>query len=466
MCIIIYRPKGATLKDSIYEECFRINDDGVGFAYVDPEKKRLIVEKGFMKKEEALAAIKAKDGLEMLIHFRRVSRGGVSKDNCHPFYASSNDDENGVPRYEFAIAHNGTFPYHSTANQSDTSCFMEEIMAPWLERDPYLLESKHSHWILQEWMQPRNKVVAFRYDTKEDKLDVVFFNKTSPGANEAQGCWFSNYSWLPLSNVNGTGDRGYPMGGYGYGGMYGGYENDWEGRDHTNHRKPHIDVINPHKKPPADGEISPDHNGWIWRASKKMFEHVTTKNLVPELSYRKPMETKYVQNGIEYDRLCNAYSRPVSTVVPTQTTLPGLHQQDKAPLSLMPGGHDSGLPAKDPDLMDDDEWARSYGLAKALQDCSMPHLDKKQKRELKRMAVDFCRATYGEESIDHMKINDLVGFLRHEWLETFPEAKKLTIAQIDKALLNMGLKAFAANDDKTDEGVTADAALGAGGYGD
>jgi hypothetical protein len=204
----MYRPKGVVVANSVYEEAFRRNGDGGGFCYVDEVKgggKDIIVEKGFMNMAAMQEALDKHRGKEMLIHFRRASAGGVSKENCHPFDFFSES----FPWYSFAIIHNGTLPFRSTNTKSDTSCFVSDILEPVLDRDPYYFDHGPSTWIMERLIGLNNKILIMRYNAKDKETKVYILNPEQ--GVKYRGCWMSNESFLPPPPVK---TWSPPVGGY------------------------------------------------------------------------------------------------------------------------------------------------------------------------------------------------------------------------------------------------------------
>ncbi len=195
MCLAIHKIKGVVLDVSFYENGFKRNDHGGGFAYVGQNKKgqeELIVRKGFMNLQAMLAELlPLEKEHEMLIHFRKSSCGGIAPDMCHPFAFESTQ----FPQYSFAMIHNGTLGYPSTLKKSDTYCFTEDLLFPHLDRDPYFFDSASGMWMMEEIIGSNNKFVIMRYDS-EDKETKVYVVNRKQGV-ELKGCWFSNSSYLP-----------------------------------------------------------------------------------------------------------------------------------------------------------------------------------------------------------------------------------------------------------------------------
>lgn len=187
-CIIISKPKGVTLDPIVYRNCFNRNDHGVGLCYNDDGKLKII--KGIDDIDEMLELVQSLEEHELLIHYRLMSKGEISAENCHPFEIPAGDY---MPEYTFAVMHNGTLDWKHTEKKSDTAHFTEEALTPMLHRDPDFLEFPMCRAMLGAWVKSNNKLAIMRInsETKDGKVYIVnkqegiFYN----------GCWFSNMSF-------------------------------------------------------------------------------------------------------------------------------------------------------------------------------------------------------------------------------------------------------------------------------
>ncbi len=238
-CIIIAKPAGVKLDEIVYRNCFNRNDHGAGMCFVDDGK--LVIIKGLNTIEEALEKIFLHEDKEMLIHFRIMSKGAISDENCHPFHVPGDS----FPEYEFAVMHNGTLPWRSTLAQSDTSCFVEDALGPYLDRDPYFLDQPFGRMMLAQFVGSSNKLAIMRCNSEKKEVISYIINKKE--GIEFGGCWFSNLSfsddnsryiiasdhermkkWTPKLWVETPPVKSLPYYGYGQG--------DWEnGRDGHHH---------------------------------------------------------------------------------------------------------------------------------------------------------------------------------------------------------------------------------------
>jgi hypothetical protein len=186
MCIIVYHPKGSKLpsKETL-ERCWDKNDDGAGFMI--HREGGLRVRKGFMSFEDfwcAFRSEKLKGEDEFAIHFRWATSGGVSKENCHPFPIT--EDENFMRRLKFkpkeglnlALMHNGVLG-KGEGNLSDTMVFVRDILAP----VSYYLRAVEVLDLIENLMDT-GKLMFY--------IDGVFHATGGWVEDKETGCWYSN----------------------------------------------------------------------------------------------------------------------------------------------------------------------------------------------------------------------------------------------------------------------------------
>lgn len=224
MCIAIYKPANKRITKDSFEECWWNNGDGLGFAYV--ENKTIVVKKGFMKKEAALKELLAHEDKELVIHFRKASQGMVvDENNCHPFLVAHEGAETAAESpWQLAMVHNGRLEWRSEKEKSDTNCFFNDCIAPHFLRDPWFLDYEYARIMMRRMIvnsvtRTENKLIFLRYNAKDDKTSVFIINDQL--GNWHDGCWYSNYSYVPSSK------KTYLPGMGGMGGVYG-YEYDAE----------------------------------------------------------------------------------------------------------------------------------------------------------------------------------------------------------------------------------------------
>lgn len=120
MCIAILTLPGKSLSAAKFDQCWKRNSDGCGFAYINPADGEVIIDKGYMTLEAAKRRyyeLTTKfGGSPILIHFRLNTVGETNANNCHPFKVRGG-----------AMIHNGTFWHDRTAKKSD-SAMLAEVM--------------------------------------------------------------------------------------------------------------------------------------------------------------------------------------------------------------------------------------------------------------------------------------------------------------------------------------------------
>lgn len=191
MCVIVVKPKGVKLKEKYWAECFRVNGHGAGLTYVDDNK--LVVDKGYFKFDDLYKEITKHEDKEMIVHFRIASAGSIKIENCHPFFVQGELFKN----FSFSISHNGTLPWRSTKEESDTCCFVYDLLGPQLDMHPWFLDFLPGRTFVSRFCGERNKLAIMRYDNKKKESKIYIINKEA--GVEDMGCWFSNASYrLPV----------------------------------------------------------------------------------------------------------------------------------------------------------------------------------------------------------------------------------------------------------------------------
>lgn len=120
MCIIIWKPRKSTIVKRELKSAFNANSDGAGFCIL--RKEHLLINKGFFHFKDFWKAYHDFASEDVLIHFRIATSGGISHDNCHPFYISK--------KKNLILAHNGIlnqFTPKPNSTLSDTRFFCNWI---------------------------------------------------------------------------------------------------------------------------------------------------------------------------------------------------------------------------------------------------------------------------------------------------------------------------------------------------
>jgi hypothetical protein len=293
------------LDKQLWKNCFDNNDDGAGIMYA--KENKIIVDKGHFDFDKLYEAIEKLTDTDIVVHFRAASPGMIiNASNTHPFNWEngtqfSKDDK--TPRYQWAMCHNGRLKWNHTDKKSDTSCFADEFLYSYTDRDPYLFSNKLGLLMFEGFIGDNNKIVVMRHDTEENKTDVYI-------ANEGKGhwkhkCWFSNSSYEDrpkYHNAIGYGDYATYYGtGYGSAGSSKSFKK-LPFREDIKWRKKWSE---PEAHPPSNPSDI-DKFGWFWSYTDHVWYNADTGVAVKELTYR--IKPQYASNPsvVAFDNETNA----------------------------------------------------------------------------------------------------------------------------------------------------------------
>lgn len=398
MCLLIYKNSGIKLDPDKYRNAFNDNGDGGGVAFVKDGK--LVVNKGWFKFKSLLKYIQANEELEMIIHFRRASPGmAVSSQMCHPFLVESGSfkDDKGQPLYRFAIAHNGKLSYRDTKEKSDTACFVEDVLGPQLDRDPWFLDNPSGVWFMEKALGLNNKMAVMKHDVAKNKTTTYILNEAEGwGGKQAHWkdkVWYSNYSYEPPIVVKKPDTSPNEI----YQSYLKGMSSSVNGNEWT----------------------TPDKNGWKWSFNLDKWVNKETGVVAETLVGREPPAyMKMRQKGIA-------------------GTFPPTPSEDRQPTS------------GDVDMMDDaawQRWAETQDIGRVIdlktgktvegKDRSLLHLTVRERMLLRRAAHDhFKRMTEGAKgdgNVVSLTMAEKVAYLRSDVRELITECKEIGDEALDK----------------------------------
>ncbi len=140
MCIVIHKPKGASVDIDTIARCFNDNPDGAGIMTYDGY--RVHGNKGFMSFGALwdhlyfMGAIDDNDTLTpdygMVLHFRWATHGAIKPGNCHPFPVSDRISDLRLTSWQanIGIAHNGVIAIKPIKDLSDTQTYIAKKLFP------------------------------------------------------------------------------------------------------------------------------------------------------------------------------------------------------------------------------------------------------------------------------------------------------------------------------------------------
>lgn len=123
MCVIIHKPKGVILPESMVAKSWRGNPHGAGFISIK-EGEKTMIGKGYMTYPDFSRVVEDEDlmseDIESVLHFRIATHGSINASNTHPFY---NLEKN------IALCHNGILCEFGSNKLSDTKDLFESVIA-------------------------------------------------------------------------------------------------------------------------------------------------------------------------------------------------------------------------------------------------------------------------------------------------------------------------------------------------
>ena len=161
MCLITYAtdtPSALAITASHVERAWRDNPHGLGIAWREDASGPIKVRKGYMTLPGAIAAvqrIQKREPVEMAIHWRFGTSGGITRTNTHPFRVRHG-----------ALLHNGILTLPGTATESDTRraarlttdlrpSVAAEILESWRgsSRLLFLADKPSQSWRRGDWIE-------------------------------------------------------------------------------------------------------------------------------------------------------------------------------------------------------------------------------------------------------------------------------------------------------------------------
>lgn len=193
MCIVIYKPKGISIKKEIYQNCYNNNKDGAGFI-IREKTGEMKLEKGFFTFQDFWENFQPHQSKQAIIHFRIKTHGDIDTENCHPYWVKENS---------LAFAHNGIISKvetNSNWHMSDTWHFNEKMLKHLQEKiGPDFIFDPVLQSLITEYIG-FSKLVFLNEAGK-----VLIFNKTQGTMEE--NVWFSNYSFRNWKQTHHTGKK-------------------------------------------------------------------------------------------------------------------------------------------------------------------------------------------------------------------------------------------------------------------
>ena len=192
MCIIAVKPKGQTISKETLQTCWDNNSHGAGMMYVLNGKIHVIKElKSFKKFYNEFKFISDNLDLNIVLHFRIATSGGINDRNIHPFKISDNA----------FFCHNGILDIDvpKDSKDNDTRIFNNLILKQLpidFYNNPAILQ------LIEMSIGYNNKFVIL---DKEGDYHIL----NEDAGQWSDGCWFSNgtFNSYRYTNKNSKWDR-------------------------------------------------------------------------------------------------------------------------------------------------------------------------------------------------------------------------------------------------------------------
>lgn len=192
MCIIIHSKHGDLInKDELYT-AYENNPHGFGLMWA--EGGRVQVHHDVCDFDTIWETLLDIEGIPHALHFRWVTRGELTLDQCHPFQVTDKDQSG----RDIFMMHNGTLYFLNShvqafsGRKSDTQIFAEhtgEILRS--KSDPRVLFSERVQSNMHKRIRSHNKMLFLT-----DEGEWHYFNRNQGAENE--DFWVSNvYSFEP-----------------------------------------------------------------------------------------------------------------------------------------------------------------------------------------------------------------------------------------------------------------------------
>lgn len=182
MCIAIFN-KSALLSFDIIRNSFENNNDGAGLLYIDGGRLAVVKEtasaKAFYKKYKA---IREKNALPMLLHFRIGTHGHFADYNLHPFLVNS----------QIGFVHNGVIRISEIdARYSDTNHFNRLVLQTMKNPARIFKDGSNEAALVSHFCGSSSKLIFLNAAG-----DFRIFNEAA-GHWDKAGNWFSNSTYKP-----------------------------------------------------------------------------------------------------------------------------------------------------------------------------------------------------------------------------------------------------------------------------
>ena len=193
MCLAIYKPAGASIKEEYLRNGFNNHSDGAGFSWSQDGKLNVV--KGIFNVDEMVEQYNKIKEYHCLIHFRKATHGKVDAANCHPFLFNDG---------KLALIHNGILGIKcSIDGLSDTAHFVKLVLEPLVKRYNMPINDSALNYLISTSIGT-DKIAVMTEDGS-----TYIFNQEK--GEWCEGVWYSNssykYSYSKSAHTYGNGNN-------------------------------------------------------------------------------------------------------------------------------------------------------------------------------------------------------------------------------------------------------------------
>lgn len=202
MCLLTFLPAGTFPDPECLHNGATFNDDGHGYAIVDPERARILTGRGMDAREMIDEFVVVRDLYPdgpAMFHSRFATDGSVNLLNVHPFPVGGDS--------RTVLAHNGVMSIRPGAKdpRSDTRIVAED----YIPKVYGTLRRRRARLAFERWLTPYNKVVILTVDRRFRESAFILNERSGTWFN---GIWYSNDGYLPYGGYGGYTSKPWVLG--------------------------------------------------------------------------------------------------------------------------------------------------------------------------------------------------------------------------------------------------------------
>ena len=193
MCVICYVPENTYLpKKSTIKAMWDKNPHGAGVMYKNANNE-VFYKKGYFDFDEFYEELVeiSKRAVEMAIHCRIATSGGINQEMCHPFNLTSDVEEikehSGYKCDKPIVMHNGVISIEPKYDLNYTCTYIIDTLVPIYKNDPTFMFNQNTIMDIEDEIGSSKLLIMSIYPTKM----IGHWKK------DDDGCYYSNLYFKP-----------------------------------------------------------------------------------------------------------------------------------------------------------------------------------------------------------------------------------------------------------------------------